>query len=217
MRTIPARCPWASAPPRAAPSARRSAPPTARPHARSQRAVQRAQLPQDLAEPLLNHRAARRKKAAQRDGKRIGGRGARPQLGQVKARLGPQRRSQQGAAIGMLRKAEQRARLGLLDLLAQMHHGNAVGQMLDHGEVVTDENHGQAQLGFQLQQQVDDLRLHRHIQRRCRLVADQNAGFQDQRTRWRRAGAGRPTARRDRRRQRARADPRGPAHTILRT
>ena len=52
-----------------------------------------------------------------------------------------------------------------------------------HAQVVRDEDIGQAQVALQVHQQVDDLRLHRHVQRRHRLVADDQRQFQRQRAR----------------------------------
>ena len=44
--------------------------------------------------------------------------------------------------------------------------------MLDHGEIVRDEQIREAELALQIDQQVDDLCLHRDVERRDRLVAD---------------------------------------------
>ena len=53
--------------------------------------------------------------------------------------------------------------------------------MLDHGEVVGDEQIGEPELVLQVHQQVDDLRLDRHVERRHRLVADDQFGIERQR------------------------------------
>ena len=53
--------------------------------------------------------------------------------------------------------------------------------MLDHREVVRDEQVGQAELALQVAQQVDDLRLHRDVERRHRLVADDQARVERER------------------------------------
>jgi len=71
----------------------------------------------------------------------------------------------------MLRMREQRALVGQLDDLAQVHHGDAVADVLDHGEVVRDEQVRELHLVLQVHQEVDHLRLHRHVERRHRLVA----------------------------------------------
>ena len=56
--------------------------------------------------------------------------------------------------------------------LAEVHHGDAVGDVLDDREVVGDEQVGQSELILQVLEQVDDLGLNRHVQRRDRLVRD---------------------------------------------
>ena len=49
------------------------------------------------------------------------------------------------------------------------------------GEVVGDEDVGDAELALQALQQVDDLRLHRDVERRDRLVADDQRGLDRER------------------------------------
>ena len=61
------------------------------------------------------------------------------------------------------------------------HHGDAVGHVVDHGEIVRDEQVGEAELLLQILEQVEDLRLHRDVERRDRLVADQQVGPERQR------------------------------------
>ena len=55
---------------------------------------------------------------------------------------------------------------------AEIHHRDPVGHVPDHGQVVRDEDVGQAELVLQLLQQVDDLRLHRDVECGHRFVAD---------------------------------------------
>jgi len=64
---------------------------------------------------------------------------------------------------------------------AQVHHQYAMTQMSHHGEVVRDEDHGQSLLALQLREQVQDLRLHRDVQRRHRFVAYQDARSRNER------------------------------------
>jgi hypothetical protein len=63
---------------------------------------------------------------------------------------------------------------------AEIQHHDAMADMLHHREIVRDEQHAQAALALQLVQQVDHLRLHRHIQRGHRLVGDDIGGFDNQ-------------------------------------
>jgi hypothetical protein len=59
-----------------------------------------------------------------------------------------------------------------LDDPAGIHHGDAVGGLGDHAHVVGDQHHRGAVLAAQPLQQRDDLRLDRHVERRRRLVGD---------------------------------------------
>ena len=50
--------------------------------------------------------------------------------------------------------------------LTEIHHRDTVGDVADHRKVMADEQIGQAKLFLQILQQIDHLRLDRHIQ--CR-------------------------------------------------
>ena len=67
---------------------------------------------------------------------------------------------------------EQRTARRELDNSTEIHHRDAVRDVLDDCEVMRNEKIGQAELRLQIDQQVDDLRLHRHVERRDRFVAD---------------------------------------------
>ena len=54
--------------------------------------------------------------------------------------------------------------------------------MAHHRQVMADEQHGDTELPAHLDQQVDDLRLDRDVERRDRLVGNQEARLQDQGT-----------------------------------
>ena len=56
--------------------------------------------------------------------------------------------------------------------LPQVHDGNLVGNVFDHRHVVGDEHIGQPHLFLQILQKVQDLRLDGNIQRRDRLITD---------------------------------------------
>ena len=64
-----------------------------------------------------------------------------------------------------------------------------VDELRDHAQVVRDEDHRHAELVLQLAEQVEDLRLDGDVQRRRRLVGDQQRGLQASAmaiiTRWR--------------------------------
>ncbi len=99
----------------------------------------------------------------------------------LEARVGFGHRRQQRLGVGMLRVVVKRVAVGQFDDLAQVHHRDPVGDVAHHRQVVADEQVGQAELLLQVLQQVHDLRLDRHVQRRDRLVADDELGVQRQR------------------------------------
>ncbi len=131
----------------------------------------------------MHAHAARMKPASRRNGKRIGIGGAELRVRHAAPRLRRQHRLQQRLAVGMPRRAEQRVRLGLLDDPPEIHDGHPRRHVLDDGEVVADQQVGQPHVAAQVLQQVQDLRLHRHVERRGRLVADHQARLVDQRPR----------------------------------
>ncbi len=72
------------------------------------------------------------------------------------------------------------ARRAALDNPAAIHDGDAVAEMADDREVVRDEDQRQVEFLPQADQQVDDLRLDRDVERRDRLVADDDIGLHRQ-------------------------------------
>src|SRR3546814_10768112 len=62
--------------------------------------------------------------------------------------------------------AEQGARLAPLDEAAKIHDADEVGDVIDYGEIVADEKVSEAQLALEPLHQVQDLRLHRDVERR---------------------------------------------------
>ena len=62
-------------------------------------------------------------------------------------------------------------------IFPRIHHRDAAADVLDQPQVVRDEQIGQLQPLLQIHQQVDDLRLHRHVERRDRFVRMTNDGF----------------------------------------
>ena len=82
------------------------------------------------------------------------------------------RRRQQGPRVRMSGVAVQSGRRGNLDDLAQVHHRDAVADVLDHAQVVRDEEVGELELVLQVEEQVEDLRLDRHVERGDRLVGN---------------------------------------------
>ena len=84
-------------------------------------------------------------------------------------------RRQQGLGVGMVRAVEHVVGVADLHDPTEVHHGDAVGEVSDHTEVVADEQVARALLGLQLRQQVEDCGLHGYIERTGRLVGDDDA------------------------------------------
>src|SRR5678815_5914156 len=71
----------------------------------------------------------------------------------------------------MQRRRIEIARGRDLDDAPEIHHGDAPADVLDHREIVRDEQVGETELRLQVFQQIDDLRLDRHVEGRYRLIA----------------------------------------------
>lgn len=70
----------------------------------------------------------------------------------------------------------------MFDDASPLHHRNAVRKLPDQGEVMRNENIGQAELGLQRQQNLDDIRLNADIESGCGFVQHDHIRFKDQRT-----------------------------------
>ena len=64
-----------------------------------------------------------------------------------------------------------------LDDLAGIHHHHPVGDIGNHAEIVRDEEHAHAHLGLEFLEQLEHLRLNRHVKCRGRLVGDHDVGL----------------------------------------
>src|SRR3989440_11456112 len=105
------------------------------------------------------------------------------------ARLGPdlalferlevEGRRHQGRRVSLLRLLEDPLGRPLLDHAAVTHDEDLVADGADDLQVVTDEEVGQLVARLQLAQEVDDLRLHRHVERGGRLVEDEEARLEE--------------------------------------
>ena len=80
---------------------------------------------------------------------------------------------EQRLRVGMVRPAEHLLDRRLLNDPAEIHDDHPVREVLDYAEIMADEEVGQAELVTQVQKKIDDLSLDRNIERRDRLVADQ--------------------------------------------
>ena len=81
----------------------------------------------------------------------------------------------------MLRIGEQVVDIGALDDLAGIHHQHLVGDLGDDAEIVGDDQDRHAEPLLQVAQQVEDLGLDGDVERRRRLVGDQQRRLAGQR------------------------------------
>jgi hypothetical protein len=63
-----------------------------------------------------------------------------------------------------------------LDDAAGIHHQHPVAHVGEHREVVADDHHADVEVAHQRGEQVEDLRLDHHVERRGRLVGDDQGG-----------------------------------------
>ena len=82
--------------------------------------------------------------------------------------------------VGMLRALDHVDRRSLLDDPAQIHDRDPVAQRPGEAEVVGDEDQRQVAAPLELEQHGEDLRPHRGVEHRDRLVADQPLGLEHQ-------------------------------------
>src|SRR5215510_16395087 len=83
-------------------------------------------------------------------------------------------RGHQAVGVGMQGPREQLVDRGLLDLAPGIHHDHALRGFGDHTEVMRDQNHRGAKLALQFENDFEDLRLDRNVERRRRLVGDEH-------------------------------------------
>ena len=96
-------------------------------------------------------------------------------------RIGQRHGGQQGARVGMARIAEELVGRRRLHDLAEVHYGDAIGDVFHNREIVADEDVGQPEALLQRAHQVDDLRLDRHVERGDRLVGHDQLGLDRER------------------------------------
>ena len=104
----------------------------------------------------------------------------------------PRRRVEQRPRIGVTRVGQERFGRTLLDHFAAVHHDDATAYVGDDAEVVADQDDRGAEIGVELAQEIEDLRLDRDVQRRRRLVGNSSMGSLENPSRASRAGACRP-------------------------
>ncbi len=84
----------------------------------------------------------------------------------------------------MLRRVEDLVDRAALDGAAEIHDDDVVRHFGDDAHVVGDEDDGEATLLLQPAQEVEDLRLSGDVERRRRLVGDQDARLGGERHRY---------------------------------
>jgi hypothetical protein len=89
-------------------------------------------------------------------------------------------RSEKCPGVRVLRVIEQSGARACFNHLTQIHHQHPLTDMTNHGQVVRDKNQRETELLLQVAQQIDDLGLDRNVERRNRLVADDDARAKDQ-------------------------------------
>ena len=82
----------------------------------------------------------------------------------------------EAARVGVARRAEHLGRRPGLDHAAAIHHRHAVRRLGDDADIVGDEEDARALPLAEVAQQIEHLRLHRDVERRRRLVGDDEAG-----------------------------------------
>ena len=82
-------------------------------------------------------------------------------------------RVEQAASVRMSRRAENILPGSEFDDTSRIHYRDAASDLRNHSEIVRDEEHGQAELGTQLREQFEDLRLNRHVKCCGRLVGNE--------------------------------------------
>src|ERR1700744_3686108 len=99
-------------------------------------------------------------------------------------RLEDRRRGRhQRARVRMARLREDALLVAELRDTAEVHDHHVVGDMLDHRQVVRDEHVTRLELILQIHEQVQDLRLDRHVERGHRFISDEDLRIEDHRAR----------------------------------
>ena len=147
--------------------------------------AERAEDRRGLTAELFGSWASARKRASGRRRLRTRQLAERPDTrrAHVLARVNRRARRQQGHGVGVRRVREQRRQIRYFDDLAEIHDSHVVAHVSDDAEVVADEDVGQAAFALQPLQKIEDLRLDCDVERRYRLVADNEVRIGGERAR----------------------------------
>ena len=91
-------------------------------------------------------------------------------------RIGQRHRGPQGLGIGVHRRLKYLLHGAGFDDSTHVHHGDAVADVPNHTQVMGDEQIGQIELLLELPEQVQNRRLNGDVERRYRLVGDDQLG-----------------------------------------
>ncbi len=105
----------------------------------------------------------------------------------VEPPLDRRHRVEQTPRVRVLRPLEDLARRAVLHRAAGVHHHHGVRRLGDDAEIVRDQDDADVELALEVLDQLEDLRLHGHVERGRRLVADQDGRVVDERHRDHRA------------------------------
>src|SRR5262249_57341317 len=103
--------------------------------------------------------AAGMKCAAGRWFQRIGKRESEPDVGDAQSGLEGENRIEQRARVGMPRIPKDGIARAGFDDAAEIHYGDLRGDVLDHREIVADEQIGEAEIVLEVHEQIENLRL----------------------------------------------------------
>ena len=103
--------------------------------------------------------------------------GGDPGIGTRRCATECRERLEQPAGVRVRTLLEQRVDVAALDRPTGVHHLHPVDDAGDDTEIVGDEHDRRAQLVLDALHDLEDLRLHRHVERRRRLVGDQHFGL----------------------------------------
>lgn len=85
----------------------------------------------------------------------------------------PRNRGQQRPGIGMLRRTEDLLHRAAFHRFSAVHHQYPIGDIGDHPHIVSNKNHPHRHLFLQHGNELKNLSLNRHIQRRGGLIGNQ--------------------------------------------
>lgn len=90
---------------------------------------------------------------------------------------------EKGSGVRMRRPFEERLNIRDLDNASEVHDRHAIREMTHHREVVSDDEIREREALFEVYEEVHDLRPHRRIESRCRLISHEKSWLSREGTR----------------------------------